>query len=121
MPAIKRSKPRITAAQFAADRNDEVRTALNQLGRVILPCVDTSTFYLTDLMYDAIKMADMADGATAYVYVTECGTHFFADPVAASHVLANIGLRASFKITCTCPKQVYLPRTWAISKYEGAA
>ena len=121
MTAIKRSKPRITAAQFSADRNDEVRNALNKLGRVILPCVDTSTFYITDLMYDALKMADMADGAKAYVFVTECGTHFFTDPVVASHTLANIGLRASFEITCTNPKQHYLHRTWAIVAHEVAA
>lgn len=117
MPAINRSKPRITAAQFVANRNDEVRDALNKLGRMVLPCVDTSTFYLTDLMHDAMRMAEMADGAELYIYVTECGTHCFTecDNATARHNLMGIRLCAALKVTCTNPKQKYLPRTWRIA------
>lgn len=118
MPAIKRSKPRITSAQFVADRNDEVRDALNKLGRAVLPCVDTSTFYLTDLMHDAMNMANMADGQDLYIYVTECGTHCFADRSLARDSLMGIRLCAALKITCTNPKQKYLPRTWRIAHID---
>ena len=111
----KRSLPRITGKQFVAERNDEVRDALNKLGRMVLPCVDTSTFYLTDLMHDAMRMAEMADGTHLYIYVTECGTHCLADRSVADHALYGIRLCAALKVTCTNPKQKYLARTWRIA------
>lgn len=120
MTTTKRSKPRITSAQFVAERNDEVRDALNKLGRMVLPCVDTSGFYLTDLMHDAMCMAEMADGSSLYIYVTECGTHNFAerDNPTARDNLMGIRLRAALKVTCTNPKQKYLPRTWRIAHID---
>jgi hypothetical protein len=116
----KRSLPRVTPKQFVAERNDEVRNALTLIGRHVLPCVDPKDFYYSDLMHDAMHMADMTDEQTSYLFVTECGTHMYA---AFDHVVSairTVRCRGLFKITCTAPKRRYLDRTWRIRPMDGA-
>lgn len=112
----KRSLPRITPKQFVAERNDEVRNALTIIGRHVLPCVSPADFYYSDLMHDAMRMAEMADEETLYLFVTDCGTHMFTSLASVSAHARSIRCRGVFKITCTNPKRRYIDRTWRITE-----
>jgi hypothetical protein len=105
----KRSLPRLTSAQFVSNRNDEVRSALNSLARLVLPHADLADFYVTDLVHDAIAMANMADGEIYYLIVTDCGTHLFTPERFAPNEMTY---RAKFKITCLKHRADYIPRRW---------
>lgn len=122
MPTKKRSLPRITPKQFVAERNDEMRSALIFLGRKVLPHLDVQHSYITDLVHDALHLAEMNDGDTVYLHLTDVGTHLSADLATLRDLTQNIAApRAVLKITCTKPQTKYLTRHWACENLTETA
>lgn len=108
----------LTVKDFVSDASDDFRTALNFIGRQVLTCkhIDPAYFYTTDLVYDALTLANMADGQRVWIIVTDMGTHLFHNSEEAREYLSAHGgdARTLIKIQCTCPTQEYLPRTWRV-------
>lgn len=59
--------------------NDYFRMAFQDIARAALPHLKLDQAYHTDLLWDAHNMAEMAEGAEAYIIVRDCGTAWYAN------------------------------------------
>lgn len=117
---------KITAPMLSANENDDFRSAIQALGRTVMPAMmaypksdthinfDPTRYYYSDLMYDAIRMANMRDGEYMWLILTPSGTHNFLDRDEAVRMMGAVSGMTMLRVRCTNPTQEYLPRTWKI-------
>lgn len=106
----------ITPHILSHDANDEFRSALNLLARVVLtaPGFDHAHCYISDLSYDATRLASMGDRERLFIVVTDVGTHCVTsfDDVLSVRNTYNGRALMWIEVLCTNPKQGHLHRTW---------